>query len=388
MALNKTISQNTTSPPNAYIEEPRFLATVRIIVFSLVIFFGLLGNTAVIRAIRSGRSRKPLTHYLVTSLAVAELFNSVFLVFHFVYVELWHWVFGSFLCHVIYPFMVLTFGVSTNTLACISIFRYVVIVAPHKKPPSKRVCLGIVAGAWLISFVVALPLFFMYVLEETLPGYYDCHVTQVDLDIYDMVRISLLFFLPVLIMIVVYAVATARIKEHMTFMESRQNRLNSNVSTLNTYLESQVNGDSNINLLTVPPHQYKQVVYIPNGHSPHGSVCHINRVPENKPVDASRKRKSSSRDEGSMIESERDIIKMFYVIVIVFLVCYIPYQVYFLCSILKVLDESILPYSDLLNKYTILLTSFPSALHPLCYGTMSRFYARAFSRFILCKRKK
>lgn len=388
--MASTSSPNSTeSPPPYVINEPPQLTTLRIIVFSLVIFLGLLGNMVVIRAIRSGRSRKPLTHYLVTCLAVAEVLNSVFLVFLFVYDELWHWIFGSFLCHIIIPSTIVTFGVATNTLACISIYRYVVIVTPHRKPPSKRVSLGIVAGIWLTSFAVALPLYSFIVHEETYPGYYNCHTLQ-DLLIYDIVRISLTFFLPVLVMIVTYTVATVKIKEHMTFIEkrSRQNRLNSNISSLNTYLESHANGDNNVNLLTVPPNQHKQVIYIPNGHSPHGSVCHINRIPDQAVECAANKRKSSSPDEGSMIESERDVIKMFYVIVIVFLVCYIPYQVFFLCVYFDVLNVKRHPYVDLLNKYTILLSSLPSALHPLCYGTMSSFYARAFSKLILCKCNK
>ncbi|XP_031551481.1 alpha-1A adrenergic receptor-like [Actinia tenebrosa] len=389
MALNQTSIQNSTTPPDPYIiEEPPQLTTIRIIVFSLVIFLGLLGNTVVIRAIRSGRSRKPLTHYLVTSLAVAELLNSTFLIFPFVYAELWHWIFGAFLCHFIMPSMVVTFGVATNTLACISIYRYLVIVTPTKMLPTKRVSLGIVTGIWLISFAVALPLYPLYVHEEMHPGYYYCHVLH-DLRIYDMVRIALQFFAPVLIMIVSYAVAAVKIKEHMTFMEnrSRQNRLNSNISTLNTFLESQVNGDNNVNLLTVPPHQYQQVIYAPNDRFPHGSACHINRIPD-QAMDYAASKSLSSHDEGSMIESERDIIKMFYVIVMVFLIFYLPYQVFFLCVYYGVLDRNRHPYYDLLDKYTVLLVSFPSALHPLCYGTMSSFYARAFSKLILCKRNK
>lgn len=387
------MASNTTSSPNdttIFIPEPPQLTTLRIIVFSLVIFLGLLGNMVVIRAIRSGRSRKPLTHYLVTCLSVAELLNSAFLVFLFVYDELWHWIFGSVLCFLIMPSMVVTFGVSTNTLACISIYRYVVIVTPHKKPPSKRVSLGIVAGIWLTSFAVALPLYSFIVHKERYPGYYTCEVAK-DLLIYTMVRLALQFVLPVLVMIVTYTVATVKIKEHMTFIEkrSRQNRLNSNLSSLNTYLESQVNGDYNVNLLTVPPNQHKsQVIYIPNGHSPHGSVCHIHRIPDQAVENAANRRKSSSPDEGSMIESEKDIIKMFYMIVIVFLVCYIPYQVFFLCVSIDVVNMHRHPYYDLLSKYTVLLSSLPSALHPLCYGTMSNFYARAFSKIILCKCKK
>ena len=205
--------------------------------------------------------------------------------------------------------------------------------------------------------------------HSSVDGFYYCYPIP-PLPTYSLVRVVCQFFIPVIIMFVSYSVASFKIREHMTFIEAkRQIRINSNLSTLNTYLKSQGNGVDH-NLLSVPPSQ--PVIYLQTT-SPRGSTCHGRRS-VGIPMFRMDRGASLDNESSHMIETERDIIKMFYVIVLVFLVCYIPYQVCFILDHFRLVTVATSPYYYVIRNYVFLLTSFPSALHPLCYGTMTKFY--------------
>lgn len=381
-------SVNANQQDTIGIQEPSQLVTFRRVLFSFVIILALVGNSIVIRAIRMTRSsRKPFTHYLVTCLAVAEIMNSLFLIFIFVQEEIYYWPFGSFLCHIATPGNVVTFSVTTVTLVGISLYRYNVLVTPYKKTPSRRVCLIVIGIIWVYSFAFSMPLVLTTknVEMSNFPGYYYCMLSP-RLPTYSLVRSICQFFIPVAVMFITYTASSFTIKEHLTFMEARrQIRINSNISTLNTYIESQGNGCDQ-NFLTVPLQPSAPVIHLQNM-VPRGSIHSVRRSVEIPATQAPIIQRSASVcDEGDhMIESERDIIKMFYVIVLIFLLCYIPYQVFFMLDHFMVFTQDKIPYYDIARSWVFLLTTLPSALHPLCYGTMSRFYARAFSKIVLCK---
>jgi hypothetical protein len=81
---------------------------------------------------------------------------------------------------------------------------------------------------------------------------------------------------------------------------------------------------------------------------------------------------------------EADLFRMFYAIILIFIVCYFPYQVFIILEYFGILSWR-WRYFNVVRKYAFVLTCFPSALHPLCYGLMTKFYAKAFSKLILCK---
>lgn len=394
MALNDSLNGTNASTTQAatngynYVEEPPQLVTFRRVIFSFILILAFFGNIIVIRAIRTKRrSRKPLTHYLVTSLAVAEILNSFSLMFYFVQEEVHHWPFGSFLCHIIVPSILITFSATTATLVCISLYRYRVLVTPYKKTPSKRVCLIILAVIWGYSTAFTIPVILTTKINPYPPGLSLCYPNP-PLPTYELVRLICQFFVPAIVMCISYSAASCKIREHMTFIEAgRQIRINSNLSTLHTYLDSQGGNGCDNNFLTVPINQ--PIIHLQNM-APRDSICNGRRSVEITAMPQLSMDRSASvsvgDEESHMIETERDIIKMFYVIVLVFLVCYIPYQICFLLDHFVVVTQDH-PYYLIIRNYVFLLTTFPSALHPLCYGTMSSFYASAFSKIILCKCK-
>ena len=90
----------------------------------------------------------------------------------------------------------------------------------------------------------------------------------------------------------------------------------------------------------------------------------------------------------STVRLENDLLRMVYMIIVIFAVCYLPSQVDFLLfwfGVYTRYEKIITPYRLIIYHCVTLLKVLPGALHPVCYGTMSAFYARAFSRLRLCR---
>ena len=87
-------------------------------------------------------------------------------------------------------------------------------------------------------------------------------------------------------------------------------------------------------------------------------------------------------------EQDSDLLRMIFVIVLIFVVCYIPFQVQFLLHEFKVEAFLTWPHRFTFTRFVFVLTCLPSALHPVFYGMMSKFYRKAFIRMISCRSTK
>ena len=85
------------------------------------------------------------------------------------------------------------------------------------------------------------------------------------------------------------------------------------------------------------------------------------------------------------LELENDLLRMVYALVLVFVVCYIPYQIQFLLMEFSVKAFMYWPHRYIIDRLVYTLTCLPSALHPVFYGMMSQFYRKAFIRMIACR---
>jgi uncharacterized membrane protein YdbT with pleckstrin-like domain len=103
---------------------------------------------------------------------------------------------------------------------------------------------------------------------------------------------------------------------------------------------------------------------------------------------ASRNQNELTRNNKSNIELGSDLLRMVFVIVLIFVVCYIPFQVQFLLHEFKVEAFLYWPHRFTFTRFVFTLTCLPSALHPVFYGMMSKFYRKAFIRMISCRGAK
>lgn len=355
---NSTFANGTDLPVLQYVEqfkETTGLRVFRFALFSLIILASLIGNSMVCYAVWSIPYRKPLSYYLVANMAVAEILSSVCLPVMFVNQEN-RGLLVRAKC-ILNPPQVLAILVVTYSLAVIAFYRYRVMVEPNPRGPSTKVKLLTILGVWLMSIAVSLPFFIGSRYQDG--KCIELHVATND--IYVLTRFILNYALPYVIMLASYGAVAWNLRKRIAekTIEARNSMVPSSCV---------VEAEDQIEL------QDAQV----------DEVRRFRETEQRKSVVNEIGSRRGSRPESS--DLEKDLLKMIFVIIIIFVVCYFPYQAHFLWARIYKIKTYQFRYHSLMFKYIFILTCLPSALHPLCYGTMSRFYAKAFSKIILCRK--
>jgi hypothetical protein len=387
-SVNLTNKTNDTTL-DIQVKEPDELKVFRFIIFGLVVVASLLGNAIVLKAVWE-LVRRSLTHYLVANLAVAEIIVSCLNPFLVAYAELMYWPYGEVMCHVLSPMQTLSIVVITNTLAAIAFHRYRVFSSRHsrRKLTSKEISL-LVLMIWVSALAIVFPSFlFQQQIPSSLnPGKFWCvEIFPGDTSFpspamrrFYMTRFILNYVLPIIIMSASYGFVSAKLRHHR----------NRSIRDIESTRETSDQGNDvstqqpNITSLPPPPQQQQQQQ---NGGA-NIKMAQRNETQEStrsRPVNRVKNRMNKRKDFAKL---ERDLLKMFYMIILVFIICYFPYQVYFLLEYFRVIHWTTWRYFDVIRIYVFLIPCFSSALHPICYGTMSTFFARTFSRLVLCKNK-
>lgn len=346
------LTNPTTEPSKDVVQrhpEPYGLRVIGLILFSVIIFASLIGNALVLKAVMQiPKNYKSFVYYLVANLAVAEMVSSICQAFVMVYQEKYSWLFGEFACKLVNPLQVLAVIVVTSDLAAIAVYRYQVMIKPLRKNLSGVAMAAIIGGMWLFALALSLPLFVTRSLDKISSEQKICSSKFPGNGnrIYSIIRFTISFLVPYLIMSLSYGAVTLKLKRHI-----RENVLETS--------EIMTSSEERRELSSVRPDK------------PRRQRLHL---------EMNKQRKGSKTG----IELECDLLRMIYVIIISFVVCYIPYQVLFLWEYSN--TDWQFPYHVILRKYFYILTCLPSAIHPLCYGTMNRFFARAFSKIVMCRR--
>ena len=128
--------------------------TIVVLLLSVVIILGFLGNVAVISAVsQRHKNIKSPSNYLIMNIAVADLLVAV-IVTPLRFVEIYHgWPLGEFLCHFLAPLQDVIVCVSVVTQTVIALERYRGIVTPFKTKMSlqkTKLAIGII---WCACYV-------------------------------------------------------------------------------------------------------------------------------------------------------------------------------------------------------------------------------------------
>ncbi|KAK3746244.1 hypothetical protein QZH41_005278 [Actinostola sp. cb2023] len=302
-------------------EEPKASVWFRQAVFGIVIVSSLIGNFVVVKAFRQHpHLKKPCTYYVVTNLAIAELVGTVCLPFFQVYDELMTWPFGDSMCRLVNAFMLTSYFVIPWSLAAIAFlsgptFMFAVQI--------KTVYNNNLSAYWCIELFPG----------DTLATFPSAKLTK-----YYFTRFILNFALPGVIIVVAYGGVAKKLQRHLTAQEGPCNV----VST--SQITSVIDAEPEARVETLP----------------------------NEPISILKQTgvqdKQTSLEQ--LMEMEGDLLRMIYIAIIVYLICYIPYQTLFLLEYFNTGAVKTWRYFMVTRKYAYLLTCFPSALHPICYGTM------------------
>ena len=401
-------TNSTVATWNGFVE-PEESKTFRILLYIVVGVCAFVGNIVVVRAVYREPGRKPFSYSLVTNLAVAELLSTLFFPFLFEFDN--SWTLGLFMCK--FSGLQNTFGIAvTWTLAGIAVYRWQAISFPlslGKLSKARKMLLLIFI--WAVALATNLPSLVTLTLLHHTDGNIYCvenWTSPKAKHAYTFVFEAVAYVIPLFFMITSYVLVGLKIWKHISSTKKRSEELrrSSTFSTSRfTNLElghcEQRNevAIEKLNVLIVKANETKEVpieqwknvgMYNTPRTSSTGleSTIALTQQPinENAPQTGNKETgKVHTPQDEYLLEMEQDLLKMIYIIVLISVLCYLPYQVLF---VLAEIDNGLLEITvwHTLGNYFVWVTFLPSALHPICYGTKSRFYAKTFRRLISCFR--
>ncbi|XP_046434288.1 probable G-protein coupled receptor No18 [Neodiprion pinetum] len=177
-------------------------------VFSVLIFVTIVGNTLVIAAVITTRRLRSVTNCFVSSLAAADLLVGLAVMPPAVLLQLngGHWELGEILCHSWVSLDVLLCTASILSLCAISIDRYLAVTQPlvySRRRRSKRLAGSMIIVVWLIAGAIAsLPMLGCFPNSQSI----DKKICSYNMDTSYVIFSAMgSFFLPMLVMLYVYA---------------------------------------------------------------------------------------------------------------------------------------------------------------------------------------
>lgn len=341
--LKSNGSPNSTGNQPAQWEEPVFSKVFRFVIFGIIIFISLFGNALVIYVTYKNKTMRTFAYFLIANLAVADILSTLVLPFMIVYVDKYRWTFGETLCKILNPSLTVFSIVTTNTLVAIACDRSRALLFPFKLKPSTSETRLIIAIIWLLAVLVSLPSYG----SRTVTNYQCVEIYTADMkkqklytQIYTVFTFLFNNFIPLVVILFLYIKITMALKHISLIPQSFQLNRQSSL----------VGRDS-------------------PGSSPRNSV-----VLRNANVAAANKRQ----------RMESKFIRMLLIVVLVFLFCYVPYQVFFLLWEFLPDDPDNYDTASKFHLYLFVLMWIPNAINPICYAALNVRYARALKQLI-CK---
>jgi len=327
--------------------EPFASKIFRFIIFSVIVLVALVGNSMVIYVTYNNKFMRTFAYVLIANLAVADVLSTLILPFMVFYIEQGRWTFGEVLCRILNPSLTVFSIVTTNTLVAIACDRFRALLFPFKLRPSTSETRLIIAIIWLLAFLVSLPSYGSRTLtkDQVCQEVYTSDEQKQKLIIRIYTTFTFLFnnLIPLVVILFLYIKITMALK-HISFLPQ----------------SFHLNRQSSLAGRESP------------GSSPRNSVVLRNA----NAASASKRQKMESK-----------FIRMLLVVVLVFLFCYVPYQVFYLLAEYTFTPEAspstILTFAYF-NLYLFVLMWIPNAINPICYAALNERYAKAL-KHLICK---
>ncbi|KAL4604851.1 prolactin-releasing peptide receptor-like, partial [Arapaima gigas] len=127
--------------------------------YALVVLVGIFGNYLLLYVICRSRKMHNVTNFFIGNLAFSDMLMCATCVpFTLAYAfNPRGWVFGRFMCYLVFLIQPVTVYVSVFTLTAIAVDRYYATVHPLKKRISVPACAHVLLGIWLLSCGLVAP---------------------------------------------------------------------------------------------------------------------------------------------------------------------------------------------------------------------------------------
>lgn len=208
---NFSAQASTNSPftnQSQVVESPPYNRQIRIIAMTVIFTVSLVGNSVVLYMICSGKEKKRKINFLITHLALADLYVSLITLFSQIVWELLEdeWLAGDVACRIFKVFQVSGLIASSNIIAILALERHHVITNPLSTPLPTR-CFA--AMGWLLSLLLSVPQAFVFRAAHTEEGARCRNVfwqlPKWHFQIYIIYSSVTVFFLPFCVLAVAYS---------------------------------------------------------------------------------------------------------------------------------------------------------------------------------------
>ena len=355
---NTTAFTNETSKESDWgilqYKETTPLRVFRLSCLTVIIIAGSIGNSVVCKAIWKTPLRHPFSFHLVANIAFAEILICLCLLIIFV----WQYE-GGHRDSIVYdiwcvasPIQVISMMVVTYSLAALAFYRYRVLINPVERPrTSRKLKIVIFSCLWLVPTAVCVPIF---IRNRFVGGHCELHPVG-NVYAYSLVLFILNYVLPYLVMLVSYGAVAWKLRQTKDQKPAAQTSIIPSSAAA-------------IELVTLTNNREEE------------RTLQEGKQRRQVLVDVKNRRGIKPDD----VDAEQDLLKMIYAIILIFVICFLPYQAVFLWETLADVNEWKFRYHSLMRRYIFLLICLPSALHPWCYGAMNSFYAKAFTKVFFC----
>ena len=354
---NTTTFTNETSRESDWgilqYKEATPLRVFRLSCLTVIIIAGSIGNSVVCKATWKTPLRHPFSFHLVAHIAFAEILNCLCLLI----VLIWQYEGGyrDSIVHDIWcvanPIQVISLMVVTYSLAALAFYRYRVHINPIQRHVSGKLKTVIFSCLWLVPTAVCVPIF---IRNRFVGGHCKLHPVG-NVSAYSLVLFTLSYVLPYLVMLASYGAVAWKLRQPKDRKPAAQTSIIPSSAVA-------------IELVTLTNNREEEKT-LQEGKQRRQALVDVKNRRGIKPDDA---------------DAEQDLLKIIYAIILIFVVCYFPYQAVFLWERLADVNEWKFRYHSLMRRYSFILMCLPSALHPWCYGAMNSFYAKAFTKVFFC----
>ncbi|XP_040928107.1 arg8-vasotocin receptor-like [Betta splendens] len=324
---------NATADPFGRNEE---VARLEITVLSLAFLAAVVGNVTVLLAMYTTRRKPTRMHLFMKHLSLADLVVAFFQVLPQLCWEITFRFYGpDFLCRIVKHLQVLGMFASTYMMVMMTLDRYIAICHPLQtlQQPSQRAYI-MIGSTWACSLVLSTPQYFIFSLSEVQPGsaVYDCwghFVEPWGLRAYITWITAGIFVVPVVVLVFCYGLICRTIWRNLKF-KSRWKSTGAAAAKRGTLSRSSVS-----------------------------SVSTISRA-------------------------KLRTVKMTFVIVVVYVVCWAPF---FTVQMWSVWDQSFSWHDSENTTVTLsaLLASLNSCFNPWIYMVFSGHLLSDFARGLPCR---
>ncbi|XP_052855744.1 cholecystokinin receptor type A [Drosophila gunungcola] len=378
--------------------------------YSVILLFAVLGNLLVISTLVQNRRMRTITNVFLLNLAISDMLLGVLCMpVTLVGTLLRHFIFGEFLCKLFQFSQAASVAVSSWTLVAISCERYYAICHPLRSRSWQTIshAYKIIGFIWLGGILCMTPIaIFSQLLPTSRPGYCKCRETWPDQGYelcYTILLDFLLLVLPLLVLCVAYILITRTLyvgmaKNNGRILQQSAPAVGGNGGGGGGATTPGTSGSNNCILVLTATAVFNENSNNNNGNAEGSTNTATTTLttraaaptvitttttttvtlaktssPSIRVHDAALRRSN----EAKTLESKKRVVKMLFVLVLEFFICWTP--LYVINTMSMLIGPVMYQYVDYTAiSFLQLLAYSSSCCNPITYCFMNASFRRAF----------